>query len=603
MPVPTRAMRTVWVAGVRLLGAFTLALILSTSSNARAEVLSPGALFRPELVREIAQRLAAEAYVPPASAALPPLDTIGYDQWRDIRHLPERAIWHGEGLGFEIQLFLASFIYRHPVDLFLVENGTVAPLRSERDMFDLGPLERQLPPDADLRPSGFRMHGPINRSDQLDEIIVFLGASYFRALGRGHGYGLSARGLAVNTMSEESEEFPRFRRFWIEQPLNSTEVRVHALLDSVSITGAFHMLIRPGQTTEMDVEAHLFPRVMLANIGIAPLTSMFLFNTVNRASANDFRSEVHDSDGLAVLTGTGERLWRPLNKPRILQVSAFVDRNPRGFGLIQRERSFSAYQDLEARYERRPSAWVEPRGDWGEGAVELIELSTGGEYADNIIAFWRPAHPLQPGQDYTYVYRLSWTDDVIGRSGLARVAKTRIGAGSRAGSQLFVIDFEGLPAPGDSGLAVSTSAPELPTPVIQASAGVISGANLRTNPETGGMRLSFHFEPQKAALSELRAQLFNGATPIAETWLYRWTPNTVGSAAAERTSSARTLKQASAKRDRIGKSRAIGRTDKKKLSTSSFGLQAERRVCREHLRFGRRRAALEPRQSSRCAHC
>lgn len=497
--------------------------VFACGTPAAAETSAAGTSFRPELVRETARQLAAHPYVAPERAAPPPLDAIGYDQWRDIRHIPNRALWHDQGLGFEAQFFVASFIYQLPVELFEVHNGTVAAILPDRGLFDLGPLSVLLPDAAQLRYSGFRLHGPLKRSDRLDEIIAFQGASYFRALGRDHTYGLSARGLAIDTVSTVPEEFPRFRSFWIERPEAPSLIRIHALLDSGSVTGAYHFTLRPGQSTVMDVEAHLFPRQALTNVGVAPLTSMFLFNTVNRASARDFRSAVHDSDGLAVLTGANERLWRPLNKHRQSQVSAFLDYNPRGFGLIQRQRSFAAYQDLEARYERRPSAWVEPIGDWGEGAVELVELSTGGEYDDNIVAFWRPAQALQRGHAYMYQYRLHWADDVPLTTAQARVLSTRVGVDSRSDASLFVIDFEGLPEPGRSAVDLERAAAELPTPVIEASAGAVRGQDLRVNPETGGLRLSFYFEPRNAPLSELRAQLRRNETPISETWLYRWT--------------------------------------------------------------------------------
>lgn len=480
-----------------------------------------GVAFSPGCVVEAARRLAAEPYAEPRGAAPKPLDTIGYDQWRDIRHVPEKSLWHGEGLGFEAQFFVASFIYHSPVELFEIGGGFAKRIEPDRSLFDFGPLTDLLPSDAKIAFSGFRLHGALNWPNRLDEIIVFQGASYFRALGRHHAYGLSARGLAINTMADVAEEFPSFRRMWLERP-DADIVRIHALLDGPSATGAYHMILRPGSATVIDITAHLFPRRTLGNVGIAPLTSMFLFNTVNRASVRDFRSAVHDSDGLAMLTGSGERLWRPLNKHRQSQISAFQDRNPRGFGLIQRERSFFAYQDLEARYERRPSAWVEPVGDWGAGAVELVELATGGEYDDNIVAFWRPIQPLERGRSYTFNYRVHWTNDVPLPASRARVLATRVGSGAKPDGTLFVIDFEGLPAPGADAVDLEQAAVDVPTATVESSAGTVHGQDLRVNPDTGGWRLSFRFDPRGASLSELRAQLSRRDTPVSETWLHRW---------------------------------------------------------------------------------
>jgi glucans biosynthesis protein len=257
-------------------------------------------------------------------------------------------------------------------------------------------------PDA-LGFAGFRVHAPINRPGEFDEFCVFLGASYFRAVGRGQSYGLSARGLAIGTGTPRPEEFPRFRTFWLErpQPRGNTLV-IHALLDSHSTTGAFRFTVRPGDTTVMDVESIVFPRIAIQEIGVAPLTSMYYFSGRDHARPDavrpdDWRAAVHDSDGLGVATGRSERLWRPLINPAAVQFSAFMDANPRGFGLTQRKRAFNDFGDLQVLYGRRPSLWVEPIGDWGVGAVDLVEIPTNSEYHDNIVAFWRGTEPLRAG--------------------------------------------------------------------------------------------------------------------------------------------------------------------------------------------------------------
>ena len=203
---------------------------------------------------------------------------------------------------------------------------------------------------------------------------------------------------------------------------------VHALLDSKSAAGGFRFTIRPGSTTIFDVEMSLYPRVDMPNGGFGPLTSMFFFGPNNRADTQDYRPQVHDFDGLFILNGHGEQLWRPLSNPHTLQVSAFSDVNPRSFGLAQRERNFADYEDLESRFERRPSLIIEPIGDWGEGAVVLFEIPTNEEVHDNIVAFWRPKQPAAAKSEHYYTYRMHWGPDVAKTDVLARFTRTGVAA-------------------------------------------------------------------------------------------------------------------------------------------------------------------------------
>lgn len=479
--------------------------------------------FSAETLRARAEELARKPYVAPRPAAPPPLGEIGYDEYRDVRFLPEGSIWRGHPSGLELQLLLAAYIYPLPVEIFLVTERRAERLVPDRSAFEFGPLERRLADDAPLSFSGFRVHGTLNRPDVLDEIAVFQGASYFRALGRGHAYGLSARGLAVDVFGERKEEFPRFTSFWIEEPGAATELSVHALLDSPNVAGAFHFVIRPGAATVMDIEAHLYPRRTIDHVGIAPLTSMFFFDAKNRGTVHDFRSAVHDSDGLAIWNGAGERLWRPLNNPLQLETSLFSDRGPRGFGLIQRERNLAAYQDLEASYERRPSAWVEPLGDWGEGAVALVEIPTASEYFDNIVAYWRPAETLLQGRTYRYAYRLHWCNDVPTRSYVVEVQKTRVGTGWTKGSERYVVDFEEPPwratrKPTAEGPPNMEPPPDI---VVTTSAGSVTQPVAQDNPETGGLRAMFELSAVPATTVELKLELRRDGRTISETWLHR----------------------------------------------------------------------------------
>jgi glucans biosynthesis protein len=364
--------------------------------------------------------------------------------------------------------------------------------------------------------AGFRIHAPMNRPDYYDEVAVFLGASYFRAIAKNEGYGLSARGLAINTGNPKGEEFPLFKTFWIERPAPNTDsIVVHALLDSPSAAGAFRFTIRPGETTVFDSEVAFYPRVDVTDPGLAPLTSMFLFDTSDRAGVDDFRPEVHDSNGLAMHNGRDERLWRALANPKDLQISAFGDTNPRGFGLLQRRRDFRDYEDLESHYEKRPSLWIEPIGNWGEGDIRLVEIPSKEEIHDNIVAFWRPREPLRAKGEYILTYRMHWGPVDERSLPLAKITATRSGASGD--DRLFVIDIAG------DKLKEATP-PERVRADVSANKGKIDHVVSQPNPATGGWRVSFTLTPNKEPAIELRAQLMRDDQPLSEIWLYRWTP-------------------------------------------------------------------------------
>jgi glucans biosynthesis protein len=408
-----------------------------------------------------------------------------------------------------------GWLYETPVDLWFIEDGKPVRLVADGNLFSLGPLIGPGPSEAPFGFSGFRIHGPINRADYFDEYVVFQGASYLRGVGRGLHYGASARGLALNTARPEGEEFPFFRTFWIEKPKpGATEIVVYALLDSPSTTGAYRIAIQPGEATVMDVEMTLYPRKELTHVGIGPLTSMYYHGQATERRWSDFRPAVHDSEGLAILNGMGERLWRPLMNPKKLQTSAFLDKNPKGFGLWQRDRSFQNFEDLEARYERRPTVWVEPKGAWGEGFIELIEIPVDDEIHDNIVAYWKPKTPLATGGPHIFNYKLHWSEHVPVSWSAARVAKTRVGNAKKPDTLLFVIDFEGQ--------AVKEIR-DLPVAEVSGNPGEIANVVVQRNPEIPGVRVSFEMKPAGAELVELRLILKSGAQTISETWLYRWT--------------------------------------------------------------------------------
>lgn len=462
-----------------------------------------------------AQALAASAYKTPDQSLPKGLQNLDYDAYRGIRFRPDRALWRDENLPFQVQMFHRGFLFVDRVRIHEVAGGISREIPYSVDLFRFDSIS---PPAADSNAgfAGFRLHAPINRSDYFDEIGLFLGASYFRAVARGQVYGLSARGLSIGTAEQSGEEFPAFREFWIEKPdKQARSIVVHALLDSKSATGAYRFLIRPGAVTSFSVDVTLFPRVDIAHVGIGTLTSMFFFDVNDRLGVDDFRPAVHDSDGLAIRNGHNEKIWRPLSNPRDLQVSVFADRNPRSFGLVQRERNFEAYQDIESRFESRPSAWVSPIGDWGEGAVHLVEIPTKEEIHDNIVAFWRPKEPLRAKEVYNYKYWLDWGDRQTGSPALARFVKTRTGAGQKE-SRRFVLDLVG-----EELVKVD---PETIRAEVTADPGDVRHLVLHPNPASGGLRLSFELVPKKSAPVELRAQLLRDEKPLSEVWLYRWTP-------------------------------------------------------------------------------
>jgi periplasmic glucans biosynthesis protein len=496
-----------------LAGAASASVILLLERILPAVAAEANPPFDGSVVRGLARDLAQNPYRSSSFNLPPDIAKLTYDQYRSIRFDPRRALWNDGKRNFKVEFFHLGFLYKDPVNIHVVENGRVTPIAYSPDVFTFGPISA--PKAAGLGFAGFRLHYPINRSDYYDEICAFLGASYFRAVAKGQGYGLSARGLAIDTADPSGEEFPLFKTFWIEAPApDADSIVVHALLDSRSATAAFRFTIRPGEETVFDTEAAIYPRGDIAQSGIAPLTSMFYFDANDRARVDDYRAAVHDSEGLLMRDRRDEQIWRPLVNPSELQISAFADVNPRGFGLMQRRRSFFDYEDLESRYEKRPSLWVEPIGDWGEGAVELVEIPAEQEIHDNIVSFWRPKEPLRAGKEYLLNYRLHWCWSVSGKGGLAEAVSSRTGPGSDSGAHLFVIDFVGAKL---NGLPTGVQ----PRAEVKSSKGTVTKVVTQPNEERGGWRLSFELLPGGEKLVELQAQLLD-QNALSELWLYRW---------------------------------------------------------------------------------
>ncbi|MDT8344981.1 MAG: glucan biosynthesis protein [Thermohalobaculum sp.] len=499
-----------------------------------AEAAPPAPPFGFADVVQLARERAGSEYAAPAMTLRAPFADLDYDRYRAIRFDADRRLLNQPGAVFALDLLPPGLVYRQRVDVSIVRAGVVEKIAFDPDMFRFDPQmfpfpDGRPPADAprDMDFSGFRLRHPINSPDVLDECLVFQGASYFRAIARDMVYGLSARGLAIGTADPRGEEFPQFRAFWIHEPrAEAREIVVHALLDSASATGAFDFVIRPGDTTLMEVRCRIFPRREIAQIGIAALTSMYFFGHDRRGGIDDFRDAVHDSAGLQMITGQGTRLWRPLSNPARVQTSAFVDENPKGFGLTQRPRDFAAFGDAEARYDLRPSAWVEPLGPWGPGAIMLVEIPVENEFNDNIVAFWRPRDPLAPtAEGHAFAYRLHWCDTPPDSAPLARVAATRVGRSIHDPARhAIVVDFARPPGRDGAGFARPGGRDGALRAQLAADAGAPSAVTLAPLPGGDLLRAAFTVENAGLQSAELQLALETAdGQRASETWLYRWT--------------------------------------------------------------------------------
>jgi len=463
--------------------------------------------------KELSQRpYEARAAAPQWLADLSPA------QYRGIRYRPDRAVPLG-GSPFALQLFHLGSYHRNPVRVLVVEEGNARQILYDPELFDFGAVKapEKLPPDAGF--AGFRVHFRFDENSEPQELLTFLGASYFRAVARNTRFGISARGLALETGMGKPEEFPVFTNFWIFRPGDPHDpLQICALLDSPSVAGAYRFDVAPRDGTMVAVDASLFFRGDIAQVGIAPLTSMYFFGSNDRVGVDDYRGEVHDSDGLSIWRATGEGLWRPLVNPRELRVSVFADDNPRGFGLLQRGRDYRAYGDLEAHFELRPNLWVEPKGAWGQGSVRLIEIPILDDTHDNIVAFWTPQEPVKAGHELRVAYSLLWSLQSPLETGLLLVMSTRIGLGGEPGPdrpsdlRRVAIEFGPGGAAGPVGV--------LPQAVTECHNGECAPAVVRANEVTGGYQVSFDVRMGGEPV-ELRCFLAQEGKAISETWLYR----------------------------------------------------------------------------------
>jgi periplasmic glucans biosynthesis protein len=478
-----------------------------------------------------ARYLASVPYAASKDGVPVAMTKLGYDQYNNLRFRNEHSLWGDAGTAFRLQFFHAGRGFA-PRRMYEVLDGQAREILYSTSMFefDKAGIDPGLMKDH-VGFAGFRVQFVTNwRAD----VAAFLGAAYFRAVGGDtRQYGLSARALAVDTAFPRPEEFPDFTSFWFERPQKGAgAMTLYALMDSPSVAGALRVQIAPGGSTVMDVDSALYPRKAIERLGIAPLTSMFFYGENDKRAANDWRPEIHDSDGLSIWNGNGEWIWRPLTNPALLHFNSFADNNPRGFGLMQRDRDWDHYQDDGVYYDRRPSLWVEPKpgpaGGWGKGAVQLVEIPTTDETNDNMVCFWNPADKPVPGQEMLFSYRMYWGTRPPYASALAQVIATRTGIGGTVGQKRayyswhFAVDFSG----GELG-AMAKDAPV--EAVITTSKGTMEHVTAHYVEELKGYRALFDIRPPDDWVDAIDLRLFLRIEdrPLSETWIYQWTPPSI----------------------------------------------------------------------------
>jgi len=481
-----------------------------------AMALSEPASFEPGMVTEMARSLAKQRFRPPNTDLPEAFRNLNYEQYVAIRNRKDATLWANDTIGFALEPLHRGFIFSTPMQLNIVAQGAARRIVYDPGLFDFGKLA--VPPNlGDIGFSGFRVLVPQDGSG-LFELATFQGASFFRAVARGQNPGTMARALSIRVADPKGEEFPAIRAVWIERPtLAGNTLVVHALIDSESVSGAYRFTLHPGEATIIDTECTLFPRVAVDSFGLATMSATALLGTIDRRRFDDLRPNVGEVGGLQMLTGQQEWLWRPVSNRDTLQISTFVDQNPRGFGFLQRDRSFDDYLDDDQHWELRPSLWIEPIGDWGNGGVQLIEIPSETEINDNIIAYWRPQQALAAGSETAFAYRQFWCWNPPERPSLAIVTSSRSGRGSSQRRRRFIVEFAG-DIFGDAAHMQDLKA------ALSAAPGTILSTRIFPSVEAKTCRVTFELDPGTESVSEMRLALEASGKPISETWLYRWTP-------------------------------------------------------------------------------
>ncbi|OJY35725.1 MAG: glucan biosynthesis protein D [Rhizobiales bacterium 65-9] len=500
-------------------GAFAASLAAGSAAAQNASPLASladGAPFGADALLDIARALSKQPYAAPANDLPESWAALPRERYAAIRGNPNAFLFRGEDRGVTIEPLHRGFVFTRPVQLYVIEDGRMRRLVYDPAAFEFGNLPPP-PPGTDLAFSGIRIFGdPVDGQNR--EVAVFQGGTFFRAMARAQTYGVTARALALRLADNRGEETPYFRALWIERPsVGAKAVNLFALIDSESATAALVATVRPGDVTIIDAQLTVFARAALDNVGVGAMSGMYLFGPNERRSQDDVRPAVYEISGLKMVRGNEEAIWRPVVNPQTLQISIFGDENPRGFGLLQRSRDQIWFQDDEQRFERRPSLWVEPIGDWGAGAVQLVEIPSDSEVNKNIIAYWRPKAPMAAGGEATFAFRQFWWWWPPERTKLAIVTQTRSGKGSSGRRRRFVVDFAGE-ALGDARATVEMA------PTVSASPGAILNVRVMPFPERKSCRVMFELDPGSESMCELRLVLTGSGQPLTETWLYRWTP-------------------------------------------------------------------------------
>ncbi len=487
----------------------------------RPPVAGPGVILGPPVdfaaasLNDMARALARQPFKPIASDLPDPFRSLDHDQYAGIHLKPEARIWAGENIGFVVEPLHRGFQTSNRIDLFLVTDGKAYKIVYDTRLFDFGKLA--VPAKiGDIGFSGFRVLVPQGKSHAFGEIASFQGSNFFHAMAEGQVAGLMARALAMKVADAKGEETPVFRAIWIEKPsLVSGLMVLHALIDSDSVVGAFRFTLRPGEATIIDTECTFFPRAQIDNYGLASMSATHLLGFLDHKKFDDYRPNVSEVCGVQMLTGADEWVWRPVANRDTLQISTFIDNKPKGFGLMVRDRDFENYDDEENRWDKRPSLWIEPLGEWAEGGVQLIEIPSQSDANDNILCFWRPKDPLKAGAEASFAYRQFWCWDPPTRPDLARTIHSR--SGSAGKHQRFFVEFQG-----DILADQARSAGVAPT--LTAVGGSITMVKTFTDLERKSYRVLFELDPGGANASELRLVLEAKGQRLSETWLYRWTP-------------------------------------------------------------------------------
>ncbi|MGM8851801.1 glucan biosynthesis protein D [Salinicola sp. MH3R3-1] len=489
-------------------------------------------------LQQFAKGLAAKAYQSNVEQLPPTLANLTPQQYNAIGYDPDHSLWKRMNGPLDIQFFHVGMAFNQPVRMYSIDPATqkAKEIHFRPDLFDYSKADvdvSQLEGQGDLGFAGFRVFKEPSLTER--DIVSFLGASYFRAVDDTYQYGLSARGVTVNTYSDgNKEEFPAFTRFWFETPeKGATTFTAYALLDSPSLAGAYRFVIHcEDDRVVMDIDKHLYPRETIAQLGVTPMTSMFSCGTQQRDMCLTFHPQIHDSDRLSMWRGNGEWVCRPLNNPPRVQFNTFADDNPKGFGLLQTDHDFSHYEDIVGNYHKRPSLWVEPKGQWGKGAIQMLEIPTTGETMDNVVAFWKPEQAIEPGQTLSYGYKLHWSAQPPVKPDLARVRKTFTGIGGfpegwapgehypEVWAKRIAVDFIGGQLKhfydNDIGIHTQLDVPE----------GDVKQLEILWVEEIDGFRIQFDWYPTSDSTDpiNMRLNLTADDKAVSETWLYQYFP-------------------------------------------------------------------------------